>query len=116
MVQLWRKHRPRGKNHWNLDLATDLPPKKEYILYAQLTNEQKELHQATLDKGVHAYLKKKALDSLEKGEEDVKEDVKDDKRKLRKRTKPVAPAYLLEDDDDTYFEALERDDYDIPEG
>ncbi|CAE6499079.1 unnamed protein product [Rhizoctonia solani] len=97
-----------------VDVVTDLPPKKEYILYAPLTSEQKELYQATLDKGVHAYLKKKALDSLEKDEE-VEEAVEDDKRKLRKRTKPAAPAYLLEDDDDTYFEALERGDYDIPE-
>ncbi|CAE6498428.1 unnamed protein product [Rhizoctonia solani] len=102
-----------------VDVVTDLPPKKEYVLYAPLTSEQKDLYQATLDKGVRGYLMKKALDSLEKDEEEekveVEEVVKDDKRKLRKRTKPAAPAYLLEDDDDAYFEALERGDYDIPE-
>ncbi|CAE6465298.1 unnamed protein product [Rhizoctonia solani] len=100
-----------------VDVVTDLPPKKEYVLYAPLTSEQKDLYQATLDKGVHAYLMKKALDGLDKdGEEKgVQEVVKEDKRKLRKRTKPAAPAYLLEDDDDAYFEALERGDYDIPE-
>ncbi|KAH7325155.1 P-loop containing nucleoside triphosphate hydrolase protein [Rhizoctonia solani] len=100
-----------------VDVVTDLPPKKEYVLYAPLTTEQKDLYQATLDKGVHAYLLKKALDSLDKEEEktEVQQIVKDDKRKLRERTKPTAPAYLLEDDDDIYFEALERGDYDIPE-
>ncbi|KAG8678203.1 hypothetical protein FRC08_017975, partial [Ceratobasidium sp. 394] len=36
-------------------------------------------------------------------------------RTLRKRTKPAAPAYLLEEDDDAYFEALERGDYNPPE-
>ncbi|CAE7187123.1 unnamed protein product, partial [Rhizoctonia solani] len=99
------------------DVITDLPPKKEYVLYAPLTSEQKDLYQATLDKGIHAYLKKKALDSLEKEQEteEAQEVVKDDKRQLRKRTKPAAPAYLLEDDDDAYFEALERGDYNIPE-
>ncbi|CAE6471071.1 unnamed protein product [Rhizoctonia solani] len=100
-----------------VDVVTDLPPKKEYVLYAPLTSEQKDLYQATLDKGVHAYLMKKALDGLDKDEEEkgAQEVVKEDKRKLRKRTKPAAPAYLLEDDDDAYFEALERGDYDIPE-
>ncbi|CAE6419863.1 unnamed protein product [Rhizoctonia solani] len=98
-----------------VDVVTDLPPKKEYVLYAPLTTGQSDLYRATLNNGVHAYLMKKALDSLEKDEEEVQEVVKDDGRKLRKRTKPVAPAYLLEDDDDAYFEALERGDYDIPE-
>ncbi|GAB1527286.1 Putative ATPase [Rhizoctonia solani] len=101
------------------DVVTDLPPKKEYVLYAPLTSEQKDLYQATLEKDVRDYLMKQALDALEKDEEkeEVEEvvDEKDDKRKLRKRTKPAAPAYLLEDDDDTYFDALERGDYDIPE-
>ncbi|KAF8748774.1 SNF2 family N-terminal domain [Rhizoctonia solani] len=79
------------------DVVTDLPPRK---------------------KG-RSGLYEQALDALEKDEEkeEVEEvmDEKDDKRKLRKRTKPAAPAYLLEDDDDTYFDALERGDYDIPE-
>ncbi|KAJ1304153.1 hypothetical protein OPQ81_008553 [Rhizoctonia solani] len=100
-----------------IDVVTDLPPKKEYVLYAPLTSEQKDLYQATLDKGVREHLMKKALDGIEREEEEeeVQEVVKDDKRRLRKRAKPVAPAYLLEDDDDVYFEALERGDYDIPE-
>ncbi|KEP45935.1 SNF2 family ATP-dependent chromatin-remodeling factor [Rhizoctonia solani 123E] len=32
-----------------VDVVTDLPPKKEYILYAPLASEQKEHYQATLD-------------------------------------------------------------------
>ncbi|CAE6440315.1 unnamed protein product [Rhizoctonia solani] len=102
-----------------MDVVTDLPPKKEYVLYAPLTTEQKDLYQATLEKDVREYLMKKALDALEKDEEDKadeeEEGPKDDKRKLRKRTKPAAPAYLLEEDDDAYFDALERGDYDTPE-
>ncbi|KAG8725953.1 hypothetical protein FRC12_023848 [Ceratobasidium sp. 428] len=136
-----------------VDVATNLPPKKEYVLFAPLTREQKDLYEATLKRQIHGYLMKKALDGLEKDEvkEEVKvededeeeeetkedeeveeeeeeegvkeeevevkeEDVKGGKvkgkkgkakkapapseRKLRKRTKPAAPAYLLEEDDD----------------
>ncbi|QRV95940.1 lymphoid-specific helicase [Ceratobasidium sp. AG-Ba] len=106
-----------------VDVATNLPPKKEYVLFAPLTREQKDLYEATLKKQIHGYLMKKALDSVEDKEEpEVKEEEADEKdengqpkRKLRKRTKPVAPAYLLEEDDDVYFDSLERGDYNLPE-
>jgi hypothetical protein len=144
-----------------VDVATNLPPKKEYVLFAPLTRQQKDLYEATLEKRVHGYLVKKALDEIEANEvkeeaeevkeeeeeeevkeeeddvEEVKEEAGDDEeevdevkkgkgkkgkdaqepvqRTLRKRTKPAAPAYLLEEDDDAYFEALERGDYNPPE-
>ncbi|CAE6425485.1 unnamed protein product [Rhizoctonia solani] len=59
----------------DLDVVTNLPPKKEYVLYAPLTSEQKDLYQATLEKDVWDYLMKHVLDALEKDEE--KEEVEE---------------------------------------
>ncbi|KAG9096198.1 hypothetical protein FS749_008925 [Ceratobasidium sp. UAMH 11750] len=152
VAQLHNILKPFLLRRLKVDVATNLPPKKEYVLYAPLTREQKDLYEATVKKEIHGYLMKKALDGLEKNavkeevkpkeeeveaeeveEEEVKEEeeagkkvvegkkgkakkvLEPSQRTLRKRTKPAAPAYLLEEDDDAYFEALERGDYNPPE-
>lgn len=46
------------------DVETDLPKKREYILYAPLTQEQKELYRKIKDNDIRAYLEQKALERL----------------------------------------------------
>jgi ATP-dependent DNA helicase len=46
------------------DVETDLPKKREYILYAPLTSEQKELYREILSGTGRQYLETKALERL----------------------------------------------------
>lgn len=46
------------------DVETDLPKKREYILYAPLTAPQKELYKQILDGKSRAYLEQKVVDRL----------------------------------------------------
>ncbi|KAJ9655098.1 putative ATPase [Neophaeococcomyces mojaviensis] len=47
------------------DVETDLPPKREYILYAPLTDEQKEIYKEILAGTARAYLEDKAVERIE---------------------------------------------------
>ena len=47
------------------DVETSLPPKREYVLYAPLTKEQKELYSQILDGNSRSYLEGKAFERLE---------------------------------------------------
>lgn len=46
------------------DVETSLPKKREYILYAPLTQTQQELYQEILDGNSRAYLENKAVESM----------------------------------------------------
>lgn len=64
------------------DVETNLPKKREYILYAPLTNAQKELYRKIKDNDVRSYLEEKALKRLgEKLEDSRVSSVKGTKRK-----------------------------------
>lgn len=55
------------------DVETDLPKKREYILYAPLTMEQKELYRQILDGNSRAYLEQQAIARImEKAGDDSK--------------------------------------------
>ena len=47
------------------DVETLLPKKREYILYAPLTAEQKELYRKIKDNKIRAYLEEKAMERLD---------------------------------------------------
>ena len=47
------------------DVETHLPKKREYILYAPLTSEQKELYRKIKDNDIRAYLEGKAMERLD---------------------------------------------------
>lgn len=46
------------------DVETHLPKKREYILYAPLTQEQKELYRRIKDNDIRSYLEQKAMERL----------------------------------------------------
>jgi ATP-dependent DNA helicase len=87
------------------DVETNLPPKKEYVLYAPLSVRQRQLYDAILDKSVRDLLLKNKVTppskSLQPGV-DVNAP-----RKLRKK-KHSKGMYDVDGDDDEYFDKLEE--------
>ena len=84
-----------------------IPPKKEYLIYAPLTEAQREIYDAIVDGGLRSYLmggkKEKQQTALE---------VDDGPMKLRstkyKTGKTKRAAFdVLDGDDDEYFRLLE---------
>ncbi|TFK32975.1 SNF2 family N-terminal domain-containing protein [Crucibulum laeve] len=123
-----------------VDVETNLPPKKEYVLYAPLSVRQREAYESVLSGEIRRWLidggtgseeiKKLAKEEAEKDaskaeeEEDTKseQDEEGDKgksiaktkgqgRTLRKR-KGGRKRYTVDDNDEEYFEMLERGDLD----
>jgi len=89
-----------------------LPPKKEYVLYAPLSVRQKEAYQAVLSGNIRGWLlaggtskggAKQAVETL-KEEDDLPENKSTSPRCLRKRHGTIN--YLVDVDDDEYFEML----------
>ncbi|KZT57459.1 hypothetical protein CALCODRAFT_496102 [Calocera cornea HHB12733] len=99
------------------DVEIDLPPKKEYVLYAPLTQAQSELYKAIAGGGVREWLiekktggaKRKVLPQVEEDDDEEDEEVRGKryKRKLRKGRK-VSYAHALEDNDDKYMKQWEE--------
>ncbi|KAL0578571.1 putative ATPase [Marasmius crinis-equi] len=92
-----------------VDVESNLPPKKEYVLYAPLSVAQREAYDKVLDGSLRSYLMKGAQDSLpEKKVVDV-----DAPRKLRTRNRQANHTYAVVDgDDDEYFKKLEKGELD----
>ncbi|TFY77398.1 hypothetical protein EWM64_g6613 [Hericium alpestre] len=92
------------------DVERSLPPKKEYILYAPLSERQREIYDAIVRHDIRRLLvgaRPDLEDEHELREDDVAEDEKPD-RKLRKQERRNYDVGESDDDDDAYFEALER--------
>ncbi|KAI0044579.1 hypothetical protein FA95DRAFT_1496832 [Auriscalpium vulgare] len=99
------------------DVERTLPPKKEYVLYAPLSERQRELYDAIVKGGLRGLLVGAKPDSTElekqRAEEErvaAKEEAAKDggKRKFRKRTS--GRKYDVDGDDDEYFARLENDE------
>ncbi|KAE9402335.1 hypothetical protein BT96DRAFT_974382 [Gymnopus androsaceus JB14] len=86
------------------DVEANLPPKKEYVLYAPLSVTQREAYDKVLDGSLRAYLMQtKAVEATKVAAEP--EDL--GPRKLRNHQKG-RPSYIVDEDDDEYFEKLEK--------
>ena len=90
------------------DVEFSLPPKKDYLLYAPLTEQQREVYQVVLNGGIRQYLID-GLTTKDKPKESQKVNVDED-RKLRSRDKNK-PVYVVDGDDDEYFKKLESVEY-----
>lgn len=69
------------------DVETNLPKKREYILYAPMTPAQKELYRKIKDSDIRSYLEKKAIERIgEKLEDSRVSEMKGKKRKSGSET------------------------------
>jgi ATP-dependent DNA helicase len=92
-----------------VDVEKDLPPKKEYLLYAPLTRQQKDIYQAIVTRQIRQYLvdKKTGVNGEEQEQEpvDVVVEVDDGLRKGRKQNRVD---YTIEENDSKYINDLEN--------
>ncbi|KDR71576.1 hypothetical protein GALMADRAFT_159402 [Galerina marginata CBS 339.88] len=123
-----------------VDVETNLPPKKEYVLYAPLSVRQREAYDRVLDGGLRKWLIQGGTvgtgnveivpDSAEieertddtsddevvimsKEEVEAEKEEKSNKRRVSKRSsKHPRKSYAVDGDDEEYFEMLERGDLD----
>ncbi|EIM84752.1 uncharacterized protein STEHIDRAFT_122727 [Stereum hirsutum FP-91666 SS1] len=96
-----------------VDVEKSLPPKKEYVLYAPLSERQREVYDAIVKGGLRGMLVGRqhlADDATQGGEE--KEAV-DEGRKLRKKQKRK---YDVDGSDKKYFQSLERGEVQLRPG
>ena len=56
-----------------VDVEFDLPPKKEYVLYAPLTEKQKSVYEAVLNRSLRQYLIAGSQGQIEKERKDEEE-------------------------------------------
>ncbi|KDQ25239.1 hypothetical protein PLEOSDRAFT_1066398 [Pleurotus ostreatus PC15] len=112
-----------------VDVELSLPPKKEYVLYAPLTEMQKDLYGKVLSGGLRAHL----IGREKKGPSNTDEETKDtgkavdkgegegdgeggEKMKLRSEKRggkrKVKKHYDVDGDDEEYFKKLERGELD----
>lgn len=101
-----------------------MPPKKEYVLYAPLSQRQRETYDVIVNRGLREWLigggtASQATRDAEKAEaskvkeEDEEEDEEDDKQKRRpSRRCAAAKNYDLDGDDDEFFGMVERGEVD----
>lgn len=104
----------------------NLPPKKEYVLYAPLSVRQREAYNHVLNGGLRKWLieggtggaqaKAAELESSSSKEEPEAEEEEDEdeeaQNKRSLRTKRGTKNYNVDGDDDEYFEMLERGEVD----
>ena len=65
------------------DVEMQLPPKKEYVLYAPLSERQRELYDAIASGGLRALLVKEAGEKQGQRAEDEEEDVERHRFRIR---------------------------------
>ena len=87
-----------------VDVAIDLPPKKEYVLYAPLSVTQREAYSKVLDGKLRSFLIGKMPSSPGK-----EASTSNERRKLRSQA-ATSHVHALEEDDDKYFDMLEHGD------
>src|SRR5277367_572755 len=117
-----------------VDVEMSLPPKKEYVLYAPLSVRQREAYDRVLDGGLRKWLIQGGTGGVEVVDDDeaieeedsddeaevdaqIKEDEDEKDSRSRRASKRVIKGGrkiydVDEDDDDQYFERLERGDFD----
>ncbi|WVR03323.1 hypothetical protein IAU60_000314 [Kwoniella sp. DSM 27419] len=101
-----------------VDVEKDLPPKKEYLLYAPLTQQQKEIYQAIVSRNIRQYLIDKKSGVKEEDKEDgVETDKSDDEGKEeatdnapngRASRKKARVNYKIEENDSKFIRNLEN--------
>lgn len=97
-----------------VDVEKELPPKKEYLLYAPLTQQQKDIYQAIVSRQIRQYLvDKKSGEDKEKetaapAVEEPEVQVIEPASKGRKVRKQARKSYKIEENDDKYVRDLER--------
>ena len=90
------------------DVEHSLPPKKEYVLYAPLSEEQREIYNAVVTGALRRYLiNGKQGGDVKQGQ--AKPEVEG--RRLRKRV-----SYNVDGDDDEWFDRLQHGDFDAQPG
>jgi ATP-dependent DNA helicase len=89
-----------------VDVETELPPKKEYVLYAPLTERQREMYDAIVRGSLRQLLiRGKRPDGAEVKK--LSQAQLDAPRQMRKTTRK---SYAVDGDDDEYFERLDNPD------
>jgi len=89
-----------------VDVEKDLPPKKEYLLYAPLTQSQKDIYQAIVSRNIRNYLVDKVSGREEEGENGVKEVVEEVSEGRAKR-KLGRIDYKIEENDSKFINDLQ---------
>jgi ATP-dependent DNA helicase len=107
-----------------VDVETNLPPKKEYILYAPLSMRQREAYDRVLSGGLRRWLihggtggaevsKEEDPVEVEEEQEDNTQGSKEEAGKwTSKRRKTGRKIYVIDGDDDEYFDMLEKGEID----
>lgn len=98
------------------DVESNLPPKKEYVLYAPLSEQQREAYDRVLSGSLRSYLiSTSSLNPTARPEQrqTAVEVTTDDKRRMRSQNdKGKRKVYDFDGDDDEYFEMLENEKLD----
>ncbi|PPR04302.1 hypothetical protein CVT24_013375 [Panaeolus cyanescens] len=104
------------------DVELNLPPKKEYVLYAPLSKRQRETYDVIVNRGLRQWLISGGMSqgsqpTTEAGtneeEEEEEDDEEEDKPKRRQSRRNVgAKNYDLDGDDEEYFDMVARGEVD----
>lgn len=89
-----------------VDVEKDLPPKKEYLLYAPLTQSQKDIYQAIVSRNIRQYLVDRKSGKEQEGEDAVAE-VVEEGGSARSKRKLNRIDYKIEENDSKFIQDLE---------
>ncbi|KZT38405.1 hypothetical protein SISSUDRAFT_1021506 [Sistotremastrum suecicum HHB10207 ss-3] len=89
------------------DVEKDLPPKKEYVLYAPLSTQQKSIYEAVVNRTLRSYL----ISTISKKQKPVV-DINEPRKTRGVKRKVV---YDADESDDDYYSKLEKDRHDKAE-
>jgi ATP-dependent DNA helicase len=93
-----------------VDVEKDLPPKKEYLLYAPLTRQQKDIYQAIVNRQIRQYLvdkKSGVTGNQTEAAIDEEEDAAEGSSDARRGRKIARVDYRVEENDSKYLRDLE---------
>ena len=94
------------------DVETNLPAKKEYLLSAPLTAQQKELYDAVINRSIRSFLMEKKMQGDDSDHEDLPLSASSapapkEEGSARKKRKTRARTSFVEKTDEQYFEDLD---------
>lgn len=92
------------------DVEYELPPKREYVIYGDLTDDQVQLYQSFLHKEPKEYIINKILEARGSNKRINNSRHSTEKSAKRRRTE----LSYVEMDDDEFFESLEKQDNERP--